>query len=57
MIVAVDGKSVRNLFDLTSLLDERSVGDAVEVKALRGVGQSAEPQAVVVSATLAAEQQ
>lgn len=31
VIVAIDGKPVRNLFDLTSLLDERSVGDVVEV--------------------------
>ena len=57
MIVAVDGQPVRNLFDLTSLLDERAVGDVVEVRALRGVGQSAAPEAVVVSATLEAEQQ
>ncbi|EFN53304.1 hypothetical protein CHLNCDRAFT_25936 [Chlorella variabilis] len=57
VIVAVDGQPVRNLFDLTSLLDERAVGDVVEVRALRGVGQSAAPEAVVVSATLEAEQQ
>lgn len=55
--MAVDGQPVRNLFDLTSLLDERAVGDVVEVRALRGVGQSAAPEAVVVSATLEAEQQ
>ena len=29
--MAIDGRPVRNLFDLTSLLDERSVGDNVEV--------------------------
>jgi len=31
VIVAIDGRPVRNLFDLTSLLDERNVGDTVEV--------------------------
>ena len=56
VIVAVDGSPVRNLFDLTSILDERSVGDTVEIKALRGVDQAA-AEAVVVRATLEAEQQ
>ncbi|PRW59774.1 protease Do-like chloroplastic isoform X1 [Chlorella sorokiniana] len=56
VIVAIDGRPVRNLFDLTSQLDERSVGDTVEVRALRGVEQAA-PQAVTVTATLEAEAQ
>lgn len=30
--MAIDGRPVRNLFDLTSQLDERNVGDTVEVR-------------------------
>lgn len=55
--MAIDGRPVRNLFDLTSLLDERSAGDTVQVVALRGVDQGGEPQAVTVTATLEAEPQ
>lgn len=40
--MAIDGRPVRNLFDLTSLLDERNVGDAVEV------GRPAAPQTWVL---------
>lgn len=32
VVVAIDGRPVRSLFDLTSLLDERNVGDTVEVR-------------------------
>lgn len=57
VIVAVDGKPVRSLFDLSTLLDERSPGDTVQVKALRGVDQGgAAPEAVTVTATLEEEQ-
>ena len=56
MIVAIDGKPVRNLFDLTTLLDAKSVGDSVEVQALRGVDQS-KAERITVKATLDAEQQ
>lgn len=55
VIVSLDGRPVRNLFDLTSILDEASVGDEVEVVALRGVDQSGEPQRVAVRAKLQAE--
>ena len=55
VIVAIDGRPVRNLFDLTSLLDERSPGDAVEVAALRGVDQGGAPERVTLRATLEAE--
>lgn len=54
--MAIDGRPVRNVFDLTSLLDERRVGEAVEVRAVRGVDGAA-PEAVTVTATLEAEQQ
>ena len=36
MIVAVDGRPVRNLFDLTALLDEKAPGDAVQARAGTG---------------------
>ncbi|KAI3436238.1 hypothetical protein D9Q98_002292 [Chlorella vulgaris] len=56
VIVAIDGKPVRNLFELSNALDERAAGEVVEVKALRGVdGNSA--QEVLVKATLGIEQQ
>jgi S1-C subfamily serine protease len=54
VVVAIDGTPVRNLFDLTSLLDERSVGEEVEVAALRGVDGPA-PERLTLRATLQAE--
>ncbi len=54
VIVAIDGAPVRNLFDLTSLLDEHSVGDEVEVAALRGVDGTA-AERLTLRATLQAE--
>lgn len=53
--MSLAGRPVRNLFDLTSILDEADVGDEVEVVALRGVDQSGEPQRVAVRARLQAE--
>ena len=56
MIVAIDGKPVRNLFDVTTQLDVMAVGDAVEVTVLRGVDQS-KAERITVRAVLDAEQQ
>ncbi len=55
VIVSLAGRPVRNLFDLTSILDEADVGDEVEVVALRGVDQQGQPQRVTVRARLEAE--
>ncbi|KAL4431590.1 hypothetical protein ABPG77_001432 [Micractinium sp. CCAP 211/92] len=55
VIVSLAGRPVRNLFDLTSILDETDVGDEVEVVALRGVDQQGQPQRVTVRARLEAE--
>lgn len=55
VIVSLAGRPVRDLFDLTSILDEADVGDEVEVVALRGVDQQGQPQRVTVRARLEAE--
>lgn len=55
VIVAIGGKPVRSLFDLSQILDEATVGEEVEVRALRGVDQSAAPEPVTVRARLVAE--
>jgi S1-C subfamily serine protease len=57
VIVAIDGKPVRNMFDLTTLLDVKSAGETVELQALRGGDQSKAAERVTVKAVLDAEQQ
>ena len=54
VIVAVDGRKIATLFDLSSLLDSCAPGQSVEVTAVRNIG-STEEERVTVTAVLEAE--
>jgi S1-C subfamily serine protease len=56
VIVSIDGKRVRDAFDLSALLDARGVGDTVELGVLRGVDQ-AQPEELKLKVVLKAEEE
>jgi len=56
VIVRVGQSRIRNVFDLSLVLDEAQVGDVVEVEIVRGVGgEESSSQKLRVNATLTAE--